>query len=147
MAIVNEDTGEIENNRFVKMIMNDISLLFNLGTKELNVLMLMLKSISNPVRGDNRVLMTTAKRKQFAQELGYTTHRTINAALHELTSKGIIQPEEEGSVGYVINPDLFFVGNEYQQVAVISTYFKGERRVRVVNQEGLNQIREEMASE
>lgn len=144
MPIANTETGEIENNHFVKMIMKDVGLLFNLGIKEFNVLMLMLKSISNPIRGDNRVVMTTAKRKQFAEKLGYTTHRTINEALHKLAAKGIIKLEEEGSVGYIVNPDLFFVGNEYQHVAVISTYFEGKRRVRVVDSKGLEEIRNEL---
>ena len=117
-----KDTGEIviSHNRqivkidktpeFIMLFLKGIPQLLDasLSNMQLKVLWVIL---SNYVSKNNSLNLSTAIKKQIANEIG-STYRTVTQYINELHKKGIITKiNYEGSPNFFLNPNIFGKGN------------------------------------
>ncbi len=130
--VVDTDTGETIGGNFMKVFFGDIQKLFGLSGTEIQVLLLMEKSLG--LGHVTELQMTPARKKKYAKELGMKSHQQITNALRNLTTAGVIRKKEPGErfdYRYLVNPEIMFSGNDYQRAKIIIEYSSGERDVKV----------------
>lgn len=114
---------------FVKMYIEDISLLNGLGKNGNDVL----REIVSYIDYSGEIVLTPARKKEIAEKHGITD-RTVRNQIALLVKKGIIK--NKTYLTYVANPSLFAKGDwkhisklrdEYQ---LVITYKNGKRKVK-----------------
>ena len=131
-TFIDKETGEvIMEDKFVKqMLVEDIGRLFELSKQQRNLLDLILIDC----KYKNEINIPPKKKKEYATKLGAKTHRSISVAVSVLTSKGVlikVDPENK-PYSYIVDPKLFFKGNDYQHVALLVKYSNKGRDIQIV---------------
>lgn len=128
-TVIDKETGEVVGDKFAKMFFQDIERLFGLTPTERNILDLMIRDC----RYGNKINLTAKKKKEYMDILGIKVLNSISNRVRALERKDVIKREEEGSTTYVINPELFFKGNDYQFAQILIKYSNGSREIEVIN--------------
>jgi hypothetical protein len=129
--IIDIDTAEVLNDKYAKLFFGSIGDLYGLSGRQLSVLMMMVRAIG--LGNKNSITMLPSRKKQFAAELGLKSHQQVTNILNTLVSHGVIRkmkPDERFDYEFVINPYIFFSGNDYQRAKVIVDFENGKRNVK-----------------
>ncbi len=126
--IINIKTGEFESDKFCKMFFDDIGKLFKLSSAQKDLLFIMLRDC----KYGNEINMLPKRKKLYVSELNLTSQNSLNGILKKIELSGCIKKDEEYPTKYIINPDIFFKGNDYQRTRVLISYSNGERKVKVL---------------
>jgi len=128
---VDIETGELVGEKFAKMFYSDIGRLFNLSNSQTNLLLCMVRDCMY----GNKISMSPARKKLYVKELGLSSQNSLNNTLKALERASIVQKSdpEDNPYRYVIDPNLFFKGNDYQHAAILTTYSSGSRKVKVLD--------------
>lgn len=136
MAIVNKETGELIDERFVKLYVEAIGKIAVMTKGESAIFGVLVRDC----KYGNIINLTPKKKKTYVKELGLSSLNSFNTMLKRLENKGIVLREEEGSTSYLINPKLVFKGNDYQHAALLTRWDKGEIVYEVINLKELRNV-------
>lgn len=132
--IIDNTTGEVVLDKFAMLFFDDIEKLFSLTSLQSNILMLMVKHTK--MGNGNRISMTPKRKKEFVDKLGISGTVSLSNALRTMEVADVIKREEDGSTTFMINPSIFFKGNDYQHVQVVIKYSNGTRDIKVSTYKG-----------
>lgn len=129
--VVDAGTGEVVGGKFAKMFFDDISSLFGLTGTERAILDCMVRD--SKLGGSNVINMTPKKKKEIAKEIGLKTYRSVSNCLISMAKYGVIKDNRQDDVPYkwMLNPNIFFKGNDYQRAKLLIEYSSGKRNVMV----------------
>lgn len=116
--ILKNNGATLPKRHFVKLMVDDICSLFSLTKEQTNLFYLMVRDCLY----GNRINMTPARKKVYVDEMQIKSQKSLNNMLRAIELSGIAAREECGSTAYLINPNLVFKGNDYQQIKMIITY-------------------------
>jgi len=140
--LMDTGSGEIIGDKFAKMFFNDIGLLFGLSGTDIKLLFLMVKSVG--LGNVNSLKMFPKRKKEYAAQLNLKTHIQITSSLQKMCNLGIIKksdPTNRFDYEYIINPRLFFSGNDYQMAKILIDYEGGSKEIKVFkNKESLKEF-------
>ncbi len=125
------ETGEHLGGKFAKMYFKDMQLLLGLSGTDIRVLMLMVKAIG--LGHKTEIQMTPKRKKEYASQLGLKSHLQITNALKKLSLSGVVKktnPNDRFDPRFMVNPEIFFAGSDYQFATVIIQYSSGVREVK-----------------
>jgi hypothetical protein len=131
--LIDKNTGELIDDKFAKMFFEDIGLLFSLTAMQKDLLFVMLRDC----KYGNNINMTPKRKKIYVDEIGYKSVNSLNSGLKRLENTEVVQRDEEGSTLYIINPNIFFKGNDYQRAIILTKYSSGKREIQVYQDEDI----------
>ena len=126
--VVNTETGEIIDNKFVKLYIEAVSNIALMTKGESAIFGVMIRDC----KYGNTINMTPKRKKIYVKELGFASQNSFNTMLKRLEQKSIVK-REEGSTLYEINPNLVFKGNDYQHAAMLTKWEDGKIEYKVIN--------------
>ena len=141
--VVDIDTGEIIGDKHAKMFFEEIAKLFSLKGKELQLFIYLVKE----AKYKNKLTLKPSKKKEIAKMFGFKSHLSVTNLLHGLMSKDVVRkvdPNDKADYDYVINPYLYFKGNDYQRAKVLMDWEDGKRNIRVFS--STSELREYLES-
>ena len=119
MAYKDDDTGLIEP-KFIKLYIEDLSMLKKLSKTEMNVLL----GIFTKASYENQIVLSDDLRK-YLMEYANTSKGNLSNVFTVLVKKDILKRVTNGV--YIINPDIAFRGKQGNRGKLIIEYFNDNR--------------------